>query len=288
MKQFLADILFTLAIVFTMATVVWHIPSNEAEQNNYAYKYHYMESPARDSIEVLLLGNSHFEYSLDPHVLGKNVFDLATAARYPHYDALLIERYVPAMPSLKAVIYPLGILERYADRFKKGCAGDHYLYMHLPSPPEWGHLGNITPSAQWFHRLGYKRFQHNRLCDTIGYQSLGDAVHNARYFVSSDTSGTALAASYLARMARVCRQHGVRFIAVAPPHNLRLLDGDVPAAIKAIDNVVATASLSAPIEYHNCFADTTFQADSLYHDAKHLNHTGATLFAQRIKADFEL
>jgi hypothetical protein len=37
--------------------------------------------------------------------------------------------------------------------------------------------------------------------------------------------------------------------------------------------------------YHN---SPDFRADSLYADDHHLNHIGATLFARRVKKDFNL
>ena len=43
-----------------------------------------------------------------------------------------------------------------------------------------------------------------------------------------------------------------------------------------------------PAEYISYLDDDRFQADSLYYDAEHLNHTGATLFAQRVKEDLGL
>ena len=43
-----------------------------------------------------------------------------------------------------------------------------------------------------------------------------------------------------------------------------------------------------PAEYISYLDDDLFQADSLYYDAEHLNHRGATLFAQQVKEDFNL
>lgn len=43
-----------------------------------------------------------------------------------------------------------------------------------------------------------------------------------------------------------------------------------------------------PAEYISYLDDDRFQADSLCYDAVHLNPTGATLFAQRVKEEFNL
>ena len=55
-----------------------------------------------------------------------------------------------------------------------------------------------------------------------------------------------------------------------------------------LNNIIEEIRQDSPIEYHNYIADSSFRADSLYHDATHLNHKGATLFAERVKKDFFL
>ncbi len=43
-----------------------------------------------------------------------------------------------------------------------------------------------------------------------------------------------------------------------------------------------------PMAYKNYLTDADYRNDSLYLDWNHLNHEGATLFAQRVKEDFDL
>lgn len=172
MKIFLRDTLTTAVFAGMLVCVISMIPYNTVEANNYSYKSHYMDTHAGD-IRVLLLGNSLFEYSFNPHVVGDSVFDLATSARYIHYDVELAKRYLPRMEHLECVIYPLGLPEGYKERFKGPCMRDHYRYMHLDPPNEWKHL---AASVEWDQRFHYKNFQRGRLCDSLGYQSMGTGV----------------------------------------------------------------------------------------------------------------
>ncbi|MBP3762837.1 MAG: hypothetical protein J6I49_03035 [Bacteroidales bacterium] len=283
LSTFLRDTLFTLLLTAIVATGVASVPYDKARLNNYAYKHHYMETHAEE-IKVLLLGNSYFEYSVNPHLLGDSVFDLATAARYPHYDVELLRRYAPSMSNLRVCLFPLAALQGYPERFRLPCARDHYLYMGIDPPEEWGDMGNLNAYSRQF---SFRNLRSRMECDSIGYQSEGTATTGKRVTIDTDSNYFAICTAYLTELARICHERHVRFVLVTPPHCNHLVDRSNGGKLTdGLEAVVAAVQSRYPAEYLN-YIDQ-MQADSLYYDAMHLNHTGASEFARRLKDDLGL
>lgn len=75
-----------------------------AVPNNYTLKYNYMESHAGE-VEVLLLGNSHSLFGLNPDYFSRKAFNLANISQTVYFDELLFNRYIDRMPNLKQVVF---------------------------------------------------------------------------------------------------------------------------------------------------------------------------------------
>ena len=106
MKKFLANIVIgSLLFLFLWCFVEMGVKKVYV-RNAYSYKYHYVKD--NPNINTLLLGNSLFEFGVNPYLLGNNVFNMAKSGRWIYYDVHLSERLFPTMPNLKTVIFPLG------------------------------------------------------------------------------------------------------------------------------------------------------------------------------------
>ena len=106
MKEFLKHVgLGFLFALFICLTIEFY--QSKVNNNAYLSKYKYMEENS-SNIKTLLLGNSLMENSINPHLLGDSIFDLAISARWIYYDQELLERYIVKMPNLKNVIFGMG------------------------------------------------------------------------------------------------------------------------------------------------------------------------------------
>lgn len=74
--------------------------------NNYAYLDDRLLNHG-DSIEVLVLGNSHAFNGVNPDGLGLHGFNAANISQDHRFDHLLLERYISHLPRLKAVVIPV-------------------------------------------------------------------------------------------------------------------------------------------------------------------------------------
>ncbi len=80
--------------------------------NGYELKRQYFEM-ALDSIEVLVLGNSHLVQGVDPDYLGLKSFNLASQSQSYFYDKELTFRYLDKLTKLRAVIIPVDYFSFY-------------------------------------------------------------------------------------------------------------------------------------------------------------------------------
>jgi hypothetical protein len=292
MKHFLleAAIIFAFGIVFVLG--IESLQRMIHGDNVYSFKYDYMEKNA-SKIKTLLLGHSLFEESFNSNVLGDGTFNLAICGRVSYYDVKLLERYIDRMDSLQVVIFPVHYaLDNACTYFddwhlREAYVYHYYKYMKITTPGQMQLYYSPKITFQW------ERKNKGEIIDSVdktGYGQLPDAKHHItapslRLYTQLFPYNYCV---NLKRIARICHENNVRFIAITPPATNTFLAYTTLEGFTQLNNIIEEIRQDSPIEYHNYIADSSFRADSLYHDATHLNHKGATLFAERVKKDFFL
>lgn len=101
MKKLLTHIslfLIPILLVWVFAEVFYRtVP------NNYTYK-HEQISNNKDDIEVLVLGDSHTFFGINPEWLSKKAYNLANVSQTIYFDKLLLEKHINHLPKLKYLI----------------------------------------------------------------------------------------------------------------------------------------------------------------------------------------
>ena len=92
----------------------------------------------------------------------------------------------------------------------------------------------------------------------------------------------------LGELAEVCQQYHARLIVFTPPFPDDYIAKMTDKGRANLQKIIHSVSNKYPVEYHDYTDDKDFRNPSLYLNWNHLNHKGATLIAERIKADFEL
>lgn len=306
MKKFVPLVLIGCFIFLSLAIVIELYQAKVF--NEYSYKFKYMENKSNE-IKTLLLGNSLMANSINPHLMGDSVFDLAISGRWIYYDVKLLERYISKMPNLNQVIFGMG----YAIPFYKS--------YHFPEEDKdkadhqkfyYEKFMNIRydkfPYYYWFGFLnGCIRMttlrNDNEVIrkDTLGYVGYDCKVgHQNELWKTTQNIDPNIITNphayeqikeytdYLKEMAKLCQQYNVRFIVVTPPchdsYNVNVRQKGLDVLHGMIDEVRTVY----PIEYIDYLKDERFRADSIYYNCCHLNSIGADMFALRVKNDFGL
>lgn len=291
MRKFLRDVLFTLLFI-ALADYLY----GTFAKNNYSEKYAHITHHS-DEIEILVTGNSLAEMGFNTSVLGNNAWCFAINGRALYYDAELLKRLLPDMQNLRTVV----LLLHYNLHTDVLCDTElvihknvyiyyNYRYLHLPInafPDGWLYRSAILSGQM--HRENnsgttYDEFG-NSFADTYydGNKQDDNSCYNPPHQMNVDNC-----IKYLTNMAKTCAEHGVRFIVVTPPFSNTWLKGCTDQGIMNLTMITDSVNMSFPLEYKNYMQDSMFRNDSLYCNWNHLNRFGATLFAQRVKEDFEL
>jgi hypothetical protein len=95
--------LFLLPIVLVLISVdIFY----RTVPTNYKFKHEQLLQ-RKDSIEILVFGDSHTMYGINPDWLDKRTFNLANLSQTIYFDELLFQKYIKQLTHLKYVIFPL-------------------------------------------------------------------------------------------------------------------------------------------------------------------------------------
>ena len=286
MLQFIRDAVITLAAV---VLVTLALPKSPEYNNNIGYKHHYITHHASD-IKTLIIGHSHFENGLNPHLLGDSAFNLASAGRPYYYDIEILREYLPLMPNVKTVLFPLRycLSDRnfYKARFRQGLFEDYYYGWNMLPPPEY--RAEFKRPCKFIPH--YRKYQTDRLtADSLGYcPDFSIMALEQRDMSNWEQDDLEKVTGYLEEMAAICKKNQVRFVVLTTPHSNQFLARVTPEGMANLENTMLQVSNLCPVEYHNYMTDADYRSDSLYRDWSHLNSFGADIFTQRVKDDFGL
>ncbi len=287
--HFLRDV----AVVFVVGVLFFVLPVEllaYRAQNNFLWKRQHLEANL-GSISTLLLGNSFFELSFNNHVLGDSSFNVSQMGRQIYYDVEIARRYIPQMPNLRTVIYPVAVGGLSVGGSDLNSGVEYAKSWHIPCRtfPQ-----NILCHSQLLSgRFCLKNYLPDIRCDSLGYQALsgvwkGEIVAGYDRPTLNHKSAVEGFIIYLTRLARICSENGVRFIAITPPQTNLYVDWTPEANYDDLSRVVQTVQAAYPMEYHDYSRDAEFRNNSLFYDPVHLTHVGATRLAERVAEDFNL
>ena len=299
MKNFWQDIAFTL--VFAVAMIVALEVAIARTPNEYSYKDWYMTENA-DKIKILILGNSLFANSFDPHVFEDSVFDGAITGRRFFYDVEIVRKYAPRMNNLEAVLIPLHIclfVEPQTELFYRYRNARFLGIPYGSNPLQYSALfSDYLSYNHIFPQPIFKKMEKNNRnssgIDSLGYSPLfnvwdGKSQHNESLKTFEEfMASKEVFIGQLKKMAEICDSIGVRLICILPPLTNLYIGKIAPGQFDTLNYTMQHLSNTLKIEYRFYHNDSAFRADSLYFDELHLNYIGASLFAQRVKNDFNL
>lgn len=274
--------------------------------NEYSYKRQYVETKG-DEIKVLILGNSHNEYGIIPALLGDSTFNMAIEGRYPYYDAVLAERYVPIMKNLKYVIWNLGynwqyLNYKYSDSVLKHtkistyrCMYEKYFDIPYPGFHNWSEL--INSKFNYGGRI-LNYFIGNeaalQVCDSLGehlysYKNKLPNWKNVKNEIDVDNSDAKRCfeetLGYMCRIAAVCERCHVRLIVITTPYYKGSLQNFSSRGLAEMQMCVDAMKEFCPtMQYYNYMMDSRFTDDDFV-DAAHLSDIGAKKFTPILKED---
>lgn len=294
MRKFLCD-LFLTTTVSSLLFVVLEIAICKTP-TELSYKHWYMTEKA-EKIEILILGNSLASNSFNPHVFGNNVFNAATSGRRQYYDVKILKKYALQMTNLETVMLPLHIC-MYVEPESPFSNYPYARYMGITSDNNLLYFSALYTGRMIYkslipiHILPYVE-EEGILIDSIGYWPTFHVWDGHSINIPIKTYEEAMQSKdmfydQLKEMAEECDSLGVRLICFIPPALDVFTNRIDPRIHDTVSAIMDRLCRMHNVEYKSYFYDSTFQITRIYADEIHLNNSGATLFAQRVKEDFNL
>lgn len=180
MRHFLKKILVYSSIV--MIIFIAYELALLLVPNEYSYKKNYIKTH-RQSLKILVLGNSHLADCIDPKLLGKNAFNAAQPGRSVYYDLQLMREFIHQMPNLECVVMPFSYDYYYWGHLYEKKHEPKFLtyrcmylkYMNYTySDGEWWHWSEILNSN--YNHTGRlldapsKPLSDLTMCDSLGME----------------------------------------------------------------------------------------------------------------------
>lgn len=301
MKSFYTKLLiFLFPVLLAWAGLEWFYRTAET---NYTFK-HQTISENPDTYELLIMGNSHTLYGLNPAHFSNKTFNLANTSQSLYFDELLLQKHLPKMPNAKAVIIPISYFSLSQQDNTSDDLWRKYFYraqMDLEVPivstidPRAYSLSltrKLKPSFELLHEYFDKGTVLG--CDENGYglQGATDIVSNkdriAPIIARKHENGSMDFENALRRLERIinlCKKQGVSVFLIEMPvysKYYELLNKEKKQKIQESCTVLAQQFDNA--HFLSLVQDPRFEASDL-RDADHLTNEGAEK-CSRIVNDF--
>ncbi|MGM9868148.1 MAG: hypothetical protein ACI30R_00785 [Sodaliphilus sp.] len=306
MKRFLTYSALFLAMMLGIIAVAEIV--TRGYPNSYAYKKAWMDKNA-SRVRTLILGGSHTYYAVKPDMLGSNAFSLANVSQGPEYDYWLLSTYIDRCKNLKTVVMVADEANLF-DPPMEDEPGEWYrcryyrIYMDYPKHSkcskynlECSHVSTFSRKLVPALRYAFTG-EYSIECDSVGFGNSFDtpaqfdsafmernATRVAEYHRCKDWTQVERNFSYVMKIARLCKEKGVRLILITPPMWKGFVEKVNPRQLEVMHNCIARIQKATGALYGNYLLDARFQGVDFY-DADHLSKQGAAKFTAILKSDF--
>ncbi len=246
-----------------------------------------------DSIETLILGQSHTKVGLNPDLMDGWTYNLAERVQTLYFDSYLLNYYIDRMPNLKRVIVPISYQSLGGEsNLAKGEYNRSYLYAFYygstkftsPFNPRryslvlnW-EIHNVVDrlyDEKFGAPLEYK-IRSNGWEPRVGTTDLVENATNSPALFDQylDESLYPDNVAYLKDMTELCERNEVQLYLFSPPMHKLYMENVTQSRYEDMVRIATEFSAEYDVPYFN---DTYLDIfpDSEFYDANHLNVDGA-------------
>lgn len=277
-----------------LAAIPFDISTSMGE-NVYTTKAAYIEHHG-DDIKTLVVGSCLASFCFNSLLLGDSAYNTGIAGQSLFFDVEFLKREIPRMENLRTLIYPLHYNLHLSDSLAFKTANRaafltfrNYRYWKIPQTDKPWEI--VYHSALAAGEFTYRNCQSNPDTSTQGYMGIRGMYYNGKADLGQNPPmqpDTGKCIALLQEIAKLCYEKNIRFIVVVPPMPDTYINYMSEEGRNNLQLIADAVKDKYPMAYKNYLTDADYRNDSLYLDWNHLNHEGATLFAQRVKEDFDL
>jgi hypothetical protein len=297
MKKFFLKALYLIPLLLFLLYLEYNLSKIP---NSYSYKRDCFENQL-DSIEVLVLGNSHAANGVNPEYLSLKGFNLSNYSQHLFQDTRLTLKYIDRMPKLKYVIINITYISfnnQLVDNVEAWRDYYYYQFWDIDFPElekfdlkKFSKIFLYTPQTafayfkQGFHVDLAKDIKHNgymkydtvnnssRISDSLGHQRV---LFHDRFYKESRFEENQ---KDLELLISELERRNISPVIVTPPVLSSYYKFINKTRLKKNQDAINAICLKYKCNYYNYFTDSRFvQRD--FGDNDHLNFIGAEKFTK--------
>ncbi|MBB5647492.1 hypothetical protein [Pedobacter cryoconitis] len=298
MKRFIKRVIFFIFPIvllgFSSDILLKSIP------NDYAYKKRYLDKNAKN-IEVLLLGNSHVYYGIDPTYIKKPAFNAAHISQSLNYDLEILKKYNSSLINLKKIVIPIDYFSLYTTLetgVEKWRTKNYSLYYDINPSNDWlnnSEILNMKLGVNVSRMKNYLLTTHTEVtCNQVGWGTNYNSKNGSNL---EETGKLAVARHTVSLKDNRCFNSNIEtinsIIALAKARRVEIVFVTCPAyksytellnkeqLNNTINSITKIVAKHPGTKYFNLLNDTTFKEADFF-DADHLNEHGAKKLSLKI------
>jgi hypothetical protein len=296
MKQFIVKSAILIGSLLLIAIVLEALLRNIP--NEFSYKKQQLLKNS-ENIEVLVMGNSHSLYDINPDLFAFPAFNLANEYETLDCSLQILKRFGDKLPKLKCIIlsYSYVALQGNYDNCSGSTIGKD-LSIYYEVCPSYNPYNNfeifkIPLGMPLFNKLFEYyclRLPPKLKCSPVGFGSKprheGKFDLNAsgieRAKLQGTLNGAAVSTAELKQIIEYCKSKKVALILVTTPACPSYVkELSKPILDQAVNVAVKTAKSNPNVYYYNFLSVPYFGSNDFY-DGDHLNDRGARKFSIKL------
>jgi hypothetical protein len=256
-----------------------------------------------DSVEVLILGNSHAYFGINPAIISLRSFNLANSGELLKYSNYLLKHYSDNYKCLKMVIlsvsYQYMFIGDDRSKDKHVSAINYKVFMDFPyysdfsqynwfiSEPSFcvGTIGDLLAKRTYMScdSLGYVK--DNLLSERRAkFDSLTSEKHARAHYVPNRGEYTAENLRMIKEMALFCEEHSIHFFLITTPVWGAYSEKLDVNQLNEMYEILNSLQHEYKIPYYDYSNDARFTNDDFY-DTNHLSNVGAEKFTKIVNTE---
>lgn len=285
MQRFVKYILsFASVVLFLLGIGEWYV---EGLPNPARDKHRWMMAHA-DSLETLVLGDSHAFYGIRPDLLAADsAYSLAMVSQTLRYDNYLLRHY--PMPHLRHLVLPISYFTLWEDfEMQPGHEPDiarYHIYMDCDLHHSPLYRLECLHRATFLERLKSLYTPPRLSWDSLGWgdnytlarrsEQWDNGAERATRNTYTDTAVVAFNADVLRQIVSYCNSHDIRLTLVTTPVTATFRQHESPRQVAINRRILSGILREHPeVQHLDMEADPRFGPDDFY-DADHLSDLGA-------------
>jgi hypothetical protein len=244
---------------------------------------------SNNTAEVLILGNSHAFFGINPEVLSKRAINVANKSRKLETDYFILKKNIKNLSGLKFLILPISSYTLFTEHISKE---EKRLYYNFHGLKEYnqGLFNNLLIVHEPFKELVEDAIFKTTEISKSGWRANGNEYIYDKKIIKERVGNIEERLSrkntiekntnYLLKIIKLCDDNTIKLILLLPPYHPDFYKYTNDAYDIKIKEIVSKINLKSAIMIDSRIFKITQNA--FYENVDHLNKNGAILFSKKI------